>query len=110
MEIKDYLLSATEYFQESNKKTNLVLHHTASGPIAENVAAWWNQDKTQIVATNFVMGRDGKIIRTVPEEYWAWNLGIGNGYIERKTLSIELCAWGNLNYQNGSFTNYVGLS
>lgn len=50
-------LDETQYFAEKHEKKQIVIHHTVSGPKAENVMHDWNQTKER-VGTAFII--DGK--------------------------------------------------
>lgn len=105
------LLCADKYIQmreakkDSGPRVGVTLHHTASGPDAEDVINVWNQDGRGPVGTHFIIGRDGKIIQTmdVKTEYayhihtprMGFSMG-HNEFVNKMYIGIELCSWGCL--------------
>lgn len=57
--IKNHLLD-NQYYQQNTNKTQIVLHHTASGPNVQNVINGWNLTPNKI-GTAYIIGIDGKI-------------------------------------------------
>jgi len=55
----------------------LIIHGTAGGASAENIAAGFKDPKAQVSA-HYVVGRDGTVVQTVDEKNAAW----ANGRIE----------------------------
>jgi len=53
----------------------LILHGTAGGSSAQNIAAWFQNPSAQVSA-HYVVGQDGAIIQTVSEDDWAWANGV----------------------------------
>lgn len=106
-DIIDNYIDNNKYFPEFVFKNKIVLHHTASGPNPINVRSWFISNN-QHVATAFVVGRDGSIMRLFDEKSWAWHLGVGNDRIDNSSIGIELCNWGFLTYKQSKFYNYAG--
>ncbi|CAG7815927.1 unnamed protein product [Allacma fusca] len=72
----------------------LILHGTAGGSSAENIARWFQNPDSQ-VAAHYVIGQDGKVVQCVDESSGAW----ANGRIESGADS-----WWSVN------PNYVTIS
>jgi len=53
----------------------LILHGTAGGSSAQNIAAWFQNPSAQVSA-HYVIGQDGKIVACVDENNWAWANGV----------------------------------
>jgi N-acetyl-anhydromuramyl-L-alanine amidase AmpD len=53
----------------------LILHGTAGGSSAQNIAAWFQNPSAQVSA-HYVIGQDGKIVACVDESNWAWANGV----------------------------------
>ena len=107
----------SNYIDESVKKRQVYLHHTAGNDNAAGVFQDWMKSRERI-ATCVVISRDGKIYSGFPEDKWAYHLGIpsktftsrGLKYVEldRISIGIELCNWGYLKpVTGGKFLNYV---
>ena len=110
-------LSDDQYFQDIHKKTQIYLHHTAGGGNAVSVAKYFQQKEGR-VATAFVIGDKGTIVQLFSSKHWAYHLGLkpevfaekGVAYksLDKISVGIEICNYGPLKKQNGSFINYVG--
>lgn len=102
--------SPTQYYREETQKNSVVLHHTVSGPYAQGVIDWWNQDP-QHIATHFIIQKDGKIYQLYSSKYWAHHLGIKSSFLEsmgftdfnernvilnESSVAMEITNWGGL--------------
>lgn len=76
----------------------LIIHHTAGTGDAEEVAKYFQSTKRR-VSSHYVIGRDGKIIRCVPEAERAWHAGVsewrGRPQVNDFSIGIELCNLGD---------------
>ena len=119
-------LTEDQYFREVTPKKMIFLHHTAGNPSAINTAKFWQQDSPKI-ATSFIIAgnvknshteKDGDITQCFSSNYWAYHLGLkqevfhsmGVPYqsLDRISVGIEICSWGQLTESGGVFKNYVG--
>lgn len=116
--IKEVPLKADQYVAERTQKDTIYLHHTAGAHQPENVVTGWNTDTQGRVATSYLIGGiasdgnalwDGVIVRCFPDEYWASHLG-GNlpSALNKKSIGIEICNWGQLTESGGKFLNAYG--
>jgi N-acetyl-anhydromuramyl-L-alanine amidase AmpD len=122
--IKQCPLKPSEYLREEFTKTQITLHHTAGNSSGVNVIADWNSDSRGRIGTAFVISgpgaknsADGEIVQGFSSKYWAYHLGIkgevfkANGVphqiLDKISIGIEICNWGQLDYENGKFINYV---
>lgn len=106
-----------EYYQETTKKEYIFLHHTAgwSDPYA-TISQWVNDPRGKI-ATQYVIGginsktsdtkHDGKIVKTFPENGYAWHLGDVNSYMHKHSIGIEICNFGWLTQRGNNYYTYV---
>ena len=114
-------LPSREYFREVHPKAQIYLHHTAGNSNPFNVIKDWETDSRGRVGTCIVIGRgehDGKIVQAFGSKYWAHHLGVkqsvftANGVpfriLDKTSIGIEICNWGQLTEKNGRFYNYVG--
>jgi len=118
------LLNTKEYLREATSKKQIVLHHTAGSSSAKNVATEWNRDKRGRIATCvLISGKgaknsyDGEIVQCFSSKYWAYHLGVKSEVFKAKGLSwknldklsigIEICNWGQLEKRGSKFYNYV---
>lgn len=109
MNIRELLLSPNQYFNEPQPKRQIVLHHTASGDIVQNVVHGW-QISTVKVGTAYLIDRSGQIFKTFEDNAWAWHLGMQhprNTIANQQSIGIELTNWGYLTKVGDKFFNYV---
>ena len=125
--IKDYMLKDDEYCKEIVSKTQIYLHHTASGHNPFTVIDVWERDKFDSkgkrkinrISTAFVMGGlstrggddqyDGVIARCFNEKYWGYHTGWLGRTSDAPSIGIEICNYGYLTKnRDGKFINYVG--
>jgi N-acetyl-anhydromuramyl-L-alanine amidase AmpD len=116
MNIEQYNFSSNQYIQEEFPKTQIYLHHTAGGPDALNVFKGWEQNSERI-ATCVAISNNGKIIQGFSSKFWAYHLGLKEDTFRRNnvpyisldkySIGIEICNWGQLTLKNGKFYNYV---
>ena len=105
-------LAKNQFLESFTRKRQIVLHHTAGGPDPEGSIRWWNSNGVP-VGTSFVIGgltgkKDGQIVQTFDDRYWAYHLGT-DAKTDAIGVGIEICNWGYLNpTPDGRFVNYVG--
>lgn len=110
-------LSKDQYIDEFTDKKQIYLHHTAGGPDAVAVAKYFN-NKEGKVATAFIIGARGTIVQCFSSKNWAYHLGLkqevfseaGVSYksLDKISVGIEICNYGQLTKKNGYYYNYVG--
>ena len=110
-------LSNDQFIQEEHPKKQIYLHHTAGGGNPVAVANYFQQKEGK-VATAFVIGEFGTIVQLFSSKHWAYHLGLkpevfsemGVTYrsLDKISIGIEICNYGQLKKQNGYFVNYVG--
>lgn len=116
MGIKEYLLDNSNYRQAdeySSAKSAIILHHTVSGGTPEQVVDNWN-NYNRSVGTCYVIGRDGRIIKAFnSSKDWAYHLGENTPHWplnDKRSIGIELVAYGGLVIQNDKWHNVYGNS
>lgn len=110
-------LSKDQYIDELTDKKQIYLHHTAGGPDPVAVAKYFN-NKEGKVATAFIIGNKGTIVQCFSSKNWAYHLGLkqevfteaGVSYksLDKISIGIEICNYGQLTKKNGYYYNYVG--
>ncbi|MDZ7690197.1 MAG: N-acetylmuramoyl-L-alanine amidase [Balneolaceae bacterium] len=110
---KDWRLADTEYFQTSNKKTGICVHHTVGGT-ARSTFDWWNRDQN-MVGTAFMIDRDGSVYSVFDPENWAWQFGLPwpdeeRIAFEKRFIGIELASEGGLLEENGKYYCFERIS
>jgi len=119
-DIVQYPMPTNQYVNVAGTKTQIVLHHTASGPNPFAVIDYWNSTSER-VATPVVIGgfgqHDGIIAQGYSSKFYAGHIGRAHGidkwglpYFDYSSISIgvEICNWGYLTKTSKGFVNYVG--
>ena len=116
-------LSDNEYVKDKSKKNQIYLHHTAGASSGVNTLRNWNVDSRGRIATCVCVANtgakegDGVISQGFNSYYWAYHLGVKREvfsaydlpYVEldKHSIGVEICAWGQLTEKGGRFYNYV---
>jgi len=100
-----YFLPNYAYHNQPTEKKSIFLHHTGGWQNPYRVIDHWGE-RPHKLATEFVIGgqsihndnskHDGKILQAIPNNCWAWHLGIGNQPLHRESIGIELCNFGKI--------------
>ena len=114
--ITQYKFKEGQYIKQVTKKNQIYLHHTAGGTDGYVVYKWWEMNKERI-ATHFVIAADGTILQGYDLKYWAFHLGAKESTfnsqgvrwrsLDKQSIGIELCNWGQLTKRDGQYYNYV---
>jgi len=114
--ITQYKFKDGQYIKQVTNKNQIYLHHTAGGSDPYAVYNWWEMNKERI-ATHFVIGADGTILQGYDLKYWAFHLGAKESTfnsqgvrwrsLDKQSIGIELCNWGQLTKRDGQYYNYV---
>lgn len=122
MNIKQISFASSQYIAEAHPKVQIYLHHTAGNPSGENVFKDWeaNQERVATCVTISGIGKDcidGQIIQGFSSQFWAFHLGLkestfqkfGIPYrsLDKISIGIEICNWGQLTFKDGKYYNYV---
>jgi N-acetyl-anhydromuramyl-L-alanine amidase AmpD len=121
MNLKQIDFPITQYLREEHPKKQIYLHHTAGRSNGENTFKWWASNPERVATCVCISGLgavDGQIIQGFSSKYWAYHLGIkrsvfdayGVPYtnLDKYSIGIEICNWGQLSFTGGKFYNYVG--
>lgn len=118
MIIKKDSLAPKDYFNETQEKKIIVLHHTA-GASAQSSINWWKSQKERI-ATTIVIDRNGTIYEAFPIDKWAHGLGIKtaqfnkfalpniNPRLNQIAIQIEIANYGGLTKKGDKFYTFSG--
>jgi N-acetyl-anhydromuramyl-L-alanine amidase AmpD len=106
----------SQYIKEEHPKKQIYLHHTAGGPDAIKTFQHWAANSERI-ATCVAISDDGKIVQGFNSKYWAFHLGLkestfqkhGVPYrsLDKISIGIEICNWGQLKKVGSKYFNYV---
>src|SRR5690554_3573702 len=102
----EYFLPNHAYHNRTTEKKWIFLHHTKGWHNPYRVIDSWERQPHRKVATEYVIGgqsihndnteHDGRILQAIPNNGYAWHLGIGNQSMHRESIGIELCSFGYL--------------
>ena len=111
-------LSDKECFDLTGKNEYLFLHHTAGWNDPYKTIGDWELDKRGPIGTEFVVGGincktgdeqyDGVIVKALNDGKQAWHLGpTGSEYMNKHSVGIEICNFGQLNDEQKTYTNVL---
>lgn len=117
--IKNYI-DETQYYREEIPKKTIVIHHTAGGSNPINVIHGWNFNPERVATSYIIAGKEdktksykeGDIFETFEPKYWAHHLGCkitNNAQINKQSIGIEICNWGQLIKKSDKFYNYINM-
>jgi N-acetyl-anhydromuramyl-L-alanine amidase AmpD len=121
MQIVKQPLSLDQYDQAIFPKKQVYLHHTAGNSDPFATIKDWQTDERGKIATAYVIGgwgnNDGVVVEAFDPKYWAWHLGITTQIftehkipyqaLDKISIGIEVCNWGQLTENGGKYFNYV---
>ena len=111
-----------QYYQDQFPKKQIYLHHTAGNADAKNVFFGWESDPGRIGTCISISGKgkniiDGEIVQGYSSKFWAYHLGVKTKFfqamklpykeLDKHSIGIEICNWGQLTLKDGKFYNYV---
>ena len=111
-----------QYYKIQFPKNQIYLHHTAGNADAKNVFHGWKNDVGSIGTCVSISGKgkntiDGEIVQGFSSKFWAYHLGVKTKYfqamklpykeLDKISIGLEICNWGQLTLKNGKFYNYV---
>ena len=124
-DIATYNFPANQYSDEIQPKSQIFLHHTAGNQDPYGVYRYW-ETTPERVATCIVIGGnpkrndtfiDGQIVQGYSSKYFAFHLGLKESTfhkfnlpyksLDRISIGLEICNWGELTRKNGRFYTYV---
>lgn len=123
LNIKQVKFPESQFVKEEHPKKQIYLHHTAGNASGENVFKYWETTKERVATCVSISGPadvDGLIVQGFSSKFWAFHLGLKESTFNRMgvpymsldkiSIGIEICNWGQLVKKNGKFINYVGRS
>jgi hypothetical protein len=126
MKLTQYNFSKNQYIQEEHSKTQIYIHHTAGNSDPLGVFKGWESNQERISTCVVIGGKpansksawsDGEVIQGFSSKFWGYHLGLKESTFQRfklpyksldkSSIGIEICNWGQLTLKNGKFYNYV---
>lgn len=109
MKTVDNIIDDNQYYKTAQAKNQIVIHHTAGGPVAANVIHGWNFNPERI-GTAYVIDSFGIVYKAFEPQYWAHHLGTKsakNVALNKASIGIEVCSWGQLILKDEKYYNYI---
>jgi N-acetyl-anhydromuramyl-L-alanine amidase AmpD len=122
MNIKQVKFNESQYFAEVHPKSQIYLHHTAGNASGEQTFRGWESNAERVATCVVISGKgpnviDGEINQGYSSKFWAYHLGLKETTFQRHSIpyqsldrisiGIEICNWGQLTEKDGKFYNYV---
>ena len=116
---------ASQYIAEEHPKKQIYIHHTAGNANPFAVFTGWASNTERIATCVSVGGKpkagsnwqDGEVVQGFSSKFWAYHLGLKESTfdkfnvpyrsLDKNSIGIEICNWGQLTEKNGKFFNYV---
>lgn len=124
-DIQRYDFSPTQFLKDENPKHQIYLHHTAGNSNGFDTFKFWESNPERIATCVTICGKpgrnssfvDGQIVQGYASKYWAYHLGLrestfdkfGIPYksLDRISIGIEICNWGQLTRRDGKFYSHA---
>jgi len=125
MKLTQTSFPSTQYIAEEHPKAQIYLHHTAGNANPFGVFTGWASNPERIATCVSIGGKpgtntnweDGEVVQGFSSKFWAYHLGLkestfqsaGVPYksLDKISIGIEICNWGQLTARDGKFYNYV---
>lgn len=125
MKLSQIQFPSTQYVSEERPKNQIFLHHTAGNSDPFATYSFWATNPERIATCMVIGGKpgpganfeDGEVVQGFNSNYWAFHLGLkestfnrfGIPYksLDRFSIAIEICNWGQLVLKGGKYYNYV---
>lgn len=125
MSIIQYDFPTTQYISEDTQKTQIYLHHTAGNSDAFATYLDWTLNPERIATCVVICGKpkkgdeyvDGQIVQGFSSKKWAYHLGLKESTfhnfnlpyksLNKTSIGLEICNWGQLTRKDGKFYNWV---
>jgi hypothetical protein len=126
MKLTQVSFPENQYIKEKHTKLQIYLHHTAGNSDPFAVFKGW-ESNTERIATCVSIGgkptsttskwQDGEVVQGFSSQFWAYHLGLKESTfqkynipyrsLDKISIGIEICNWGQLTLKSGKFFNYV---
>jgi hypothetical protein len=122
--IVQYPFPESQYIKEETKKKQIYLHHTAGNASGVGVYDYWKGTSERVATAVTIAGKskngswvDGQIVQGFSSKFWAYHLGLKNSVfknaglpyisLDKISIGIEICNWGQLTKTARGFETYV---
>lgn len=126
MNIIQFNFPKSQFVEEATEKTQIYLHHTAGNSNPFQVYRDWSSNQERIATCVTIGGKpargvrefkDGDIVQGFSSRFWAFHLGLRESTfralkipyrsLDKTSIGIEICNWGQLTQKGKKFYNYV---
>jgi hypothetical protein len=125
MKLTQTSFPASQYIAEEHPKKQIYIHHTAGNANPFNVFTGWASNQERIATCVTVGGKpktganwiDGEVAQGFSSKLWAYHLGLKESTfdkfnvsyrsLDKNSIGIEICNWGQLTLKNNKFYSYV---
>jgi hypothetical protein len=125
MKLTQTQFPANQYIAEEHPKAQIYLHHTAGNANPFATFTGWASNQERIATCVTIGGKpgananwiDGEVAQGFSSKFWAYHLGLKESTFQRFgvpyksldkiSIGIEICNWGQLTLRDGKFYNYV---
>lgn len=124
MKLTQTSFPASQYLAEETPKKQIYIHHTAGNANPFAVFTGWASNPERIATCVSVGGKpgsgnwqDGEVVQGFSSKFWAYHLGLKEATfdkfnlpyrsLDKNSIGIEICSWGQLTLKNGKFYNYI---
>jgi hypothetical protein len=115
-----------QFIAEEEPKKQIYIHHTAGNADPFGVFTFWASNRERIATCVTIGGKpktgsnwqDGEVVQGFSSKYWAYHLGLKESNfhkfnlpyksLDKNSIGIEICNWGQLTLKNGNFYNKYG--
>ena len=115
----------SQYIESETQKDQIYLHHTAGNSDPFGVYRDWESNPERIATCVTIGGKpsrydnfkDGQIVQGFSSKYWAYHLGLKESTfhnfdlpyksLDKISIGIEICNWGQLTRKESKFYNWV---
>lgn len=124
-DITKYSFKNDQYYNDEYPKTQIYLHHTAGNSNPMSVYKDWETTPVRVATCVVIGGKpkknethyDGQIVQGFSSKSFAYHLGLREDTfhkfdlpyksLDKISIGIEICNWGQITYKDGKFYTYV---
>lgn len=125
MTITQYPFPNTQFIEQETSKKQIYLHHTAGNSNPFATFKDWENNKERIATCIVIGGKpkkndthfDGQIVQGFSSKFWAYHLGLKESVfhnfnipytsLDKSSIGIEICNWGQLTRKNSKFYTWA---
>lgn len=124
-DIVSYEFPVGQYIEDEHPKSQIYLHHTAGNSNPSAVFKYWESTPERIATCVTIGGKpkkgdtfiDGQIVQGYSSKYFGYHLGLKESAfhnfkipyksLDKISIGVEICNWGQLTLKDSKFRTYV---